>query len=144
MTVEEIKAFKDKLSKNEDRALVANCGWNFQLAEKLAYAVTIAEYAMKGKTTKDESDKPIYDGIVHLEQLNHSLSTTIKILHDLGCDSLSDITGYRPEEDNMHILFRVKGRLARASLGTQLHDIDLINYVRFFMGLSPIVNEDSP
>lgn len=138
MTVEEIKEFKKLVNQNMHQALHLDMG-SKSSAERLAYAATIVEYARDGKTTEEKSDKPIYDGIVHLEELHHSLTTTILLLKDYGCNSLSDIEGFC--YSNGRVLFRVKGRVATAPAAFESEGVDLINYVRSYIGLPPLKEE---
>lgn len=91
---------------------------------------------------KGGEKRPVYDGIIHLEQLLHSLKPTIELLHSFGCDSLSDITGYLIQDGQL--LFRVKGRLAAAPVNYRHEDIDLLNYTRFHLGLLPLEEETRP
>ena len=93
-------------------------------------------------TPKDGEKRPVYDGIIHLEQLLHSLKPTIELLHGFGCDSLSDITGYLIQDGQL--LFRVKDRLAAAPVNFRHEDIDLLNYTRFHLGLLPLEEETRP
>lgn len=93
-------------------------------------------------TPKGGEKRPVYDGIIILEQLLHSLKPTIELLHGFGCDSLSDITGYLIQDGQL--LFRVKGRLAAAPVNFRHEDIDLLNYTRYYVGLLPLEEETRP
>lgn len=136
MTSDEIREFKNLVNQNMHQALCLD-GCSISSSERLAYAVTIAEYVRDGKTTAEEKpEKQVYDGIIHLEQLRHSLTTTISLLNDFGCDSLSDIKGFC--YSNGKVLFRVKGREAAAPINFKQEDVDLVNYVRSFVGLLPL------
>jgi hypothetical protein len=135
MTDREMADFVQGINANT-RVVLGLGGYSISEASKIAMFATVAEDANKDHK---EIEKPIYDGIVHLEQLEHSLSSTIELLHGYGCDSLSDVTGYRI--DNNQLLFRVKGRVATAPVNYPHENIDLINYVRFYLGLSPLVRE---
>lgn len=111
-------------------------------AKSLACAATIIELAgrVKEGDAKEDKSEVKYVGIVHLEQLHHALSSTIRLLHEFGCDSLLDITSYR--EDSGRVLFRVKGRYAIAPMWFRVDDVDLIHFARAMLGCQPLSKED--
>ena len=142
MTTERADQIGEMFANNYDIAKKSGCELlNLRMAASIVMTVDDI-LAERDRKAKGEDAKPVYDGIIHLEQLLHSLKPTIELLHSFGCDSLSDITGYLIQDGQL--LFRVKGRLAAAPVNYRRDDIDLLNYTRFHVGLLPLEEETRP